>query len=63
MTQLVVIDQVLVAQRDPEHPLPDQPCHRVLDQFGRAVIAEAAGKPLDQADLPVSRAQQHRPGL
>ena len=63
MTQLVVIDQVLVAQRNPEHPLPDHPRHRVLDQFGRAVIAEAAGKPLDQPDLPVGGAQQNRPGL
>ena len=63
MTQLVVIDQVLIAQRNPEYPLPDHPRHRVLDQFGRAVIAEAAGKPLDQPDLPVGGAEQRRPGL
>ena len=58
-----MIHQVFVAQRNPEHALPDHPRHRVLDQFGRAVIAEAAGKPLDQLDLPVGGAQQHRPAL
>ena len=63
ITQLVVIDQVLVAQRNPEHPLPDHPRHRVLDQLGHAVIGEAAGEALDQPDLPVGGTQQHRPGL
>ena len=35
----------------------------VLDQIGHTVIAKAAGKPLDQPDLPVGGAQQQRPGL
>ena len=33
VAQLVVVDQILVAQRDPEHPLPHQTRHRVLDQI------------------------------
>ena len=63
MAQLVVVDQVLVAQRDPEHPLTHQSRHRVFDQLGRTVISEAAGKALDQADLPIGGAKQYRPGL
>ena len=35
----------------------------MLDQLGRAVIGEAAGKPLDQPDRPVGGAQQQRPGI
>ena len=63
MAQLVVVDQILVAQRDPEHSLAHQPGYRMLDQFHRAMIGEAAGKPFDQPDLPVGGAEQHRPGL
>ena len=47
VAQLIVVDQILVAQCDPEHALPDQTRHRVFDQIGRAVIGEAAGKALD----------------
>jgi len=53
MAQLIVVDQILVAQRDPEYPLTDQARHRVLDQIGRAVIGEAPGKPRHQPDRPV----------
>ena len=63
MAQLVVVDQVLVAQRDPEHPLTHQSPHRVFDQLRRTVIGEAAGKALNQADLPIGGAEQHRSGL
>ncbi len=63
MAQLIVVDQILVAQRDPEYPLTDQARHRVLDQIGRAVIGEAPGKPRHQPDRPVGGTQQHCPGL
>ena len=63
VAQLVVVDQVFVAQRDAEHPLPDQGRHRVLDQIRHPAVLEAAGKPLDQPGRPVGRTQQHRPGL
>ena len=63
MAQLVVVDQVLVAQRDAEDPLPDQGRHRVLDQLRPRGVGEAAGKPLDQPDRPVGRAQQQRTGI
>jgi hypothetical protein len=61
--QRVVVDQVLVAQRNPHHPLTHQTRHLVHHQFGRAMIGEAAGKALDQPDLLIGGAEQHRPGL
>jgi len=61
--QLVVVDQVLVAQRNPQHPLAHQAHHLVHHQLGRAMIGEAAGKALDQSDLPIGGAEQHRSGL
>jgi hypothetical protein len=63
VAQLVVVDQVLVTQCNPEHPLTHQTRHLVYHQIGRTVIGEAAGKTLDQSDLPIGRAKQHRPGL
>ena len=63
VAQLIVVDQILVAQRDPEHPLTNHARHRVLDQIGRAVIGEAAGKPRHQPDRPFGGTQQHCPGL
>ena len=58
-----MVDQVLVAQRHPEHPLTHQARHCVLDQLGRPVIGETAGKALDQPDLLIGGAEQHRAGL
>src|SRR5215469_4669398 len=63
MAQLVVIDQVLVAQGYPKHPLTDQAPYAVLDQIGITVIGEAVGKPLDQPDLLIGGAEQHCPGF
>lgn len=63
MAQLVVIDQVLVAQRNARHSLTHQARHRVFDQIGRPVIGEAVGKALDQPNMPVGRAEQHRTGF
>ena len=63
VAQLVVVDQILVAQRNPNHPLPDQARYRVLDQLRRAVVPEAVGKPRDQPDRPVGGAEQQRPGI
>jgi hypothetical protein len=63
VAQLVVVDQVLVTQRNPEHPLTHQARHLVDHQVGRTVIGKAAGKALDQSDLPIGGAKQYRPGL
>ena len=61
--QLVVIVEVLVAERDPEHPLTDQGRYLMLDQLRSATIDEARGKAIDQPDRPVGRSQQQRPGV
>ena len=63
VAQLVVIDHVLVAQRNAENALPDQRRYRVLDQLLRPAVAEASGKPRDQADRPVGCAQQQTAGV
>lgn len=60
---MVVIDQVLVAERDADHALHDQGGDVVLDQVRTARIGEAADEALDQPDRPVCAAQQQRPGI
>ena len=60
VVQLVVVDQVLVAQRDPEHPLAHQHRHVVHNPIRRAAVRETPREPLHQTDRPVRRAQQQR---
>lgn len=58
-----MIDQVLVAQGKPKHPLTDQAPYGVLDQISITVIGEAVGKPLDQPEMLIGGAEQHCAGL
>ena len=58
MPELVVVDQILLAQRDAEHALRQQCLDRMLNQIGRTPIGKASRKPPDQADRPVGRAEQ-----
>ena len=58
MPQLVVVIEVLIAERNPEHPLADQGGHRVLDQILTAMIAKAGGKSIHQIDRAIGRAEQ-----
>src|SRR5260370_12056896 len=51
---------ILVAKRDPEHPLPHQRLDAMLDQFLAAAIMEAGGKPFGQSNDPVRLPQQQR---
>jgi len=60
---MVVVDQVFVAQGNPEYPLTHQTRHLVNHQIGITVIGKAAGKALDQPDLLIGSAKQHRPGF
>jgi hypothetical protein len=57
VTQFVVIVDVLVAQRNPKHPLTHQGLNAVLDQFLAATIVEASCKPFDQSNRLVRRPQ------
>lgn len=61
--QLVVVDQVLVTQRDGEHPLSDQRRQCVLDQLGSLRVTKTTGQLLDQADRSIDRPQQQRTGV
>ena len=58
--QLVVIDRILVAQRQAQHPLPYQRFHRVLDQIRIAPVIETTREALDQPKATIQpREQQH----
>ena len=59
--QLLMIVEVLVAQRQPVDALREHLGNRVLDQSGVAPVAETARQPLQQVDLAVCLAQQQRP--
>jgi len=61
--QLVVVNQILVAERDPEDALADQRGDRVLDPLRVAGIGEAGGEAPDQADRPIGGAEQQRAGI
>ena len=61
--QVVMVDQVLVAERDAEHALADQRRQLVRDPAGIAAVGEAGGEAVDEPDRPVGRAEQQRPGV
>ena len=61
MPKLVVVVEVFVTQRKPEHALPDQGAHFVLDQMRLPAIAKARGEPINQPDRSVCCPQQQAP--
>jgi hypothetical protein len=63
VAQFVMIEQILITQRQREDPLPDQSGERVLDQLRRPMVAKAPGKALDQPDRPVGRTEQQGAGV
>jgi hypothetical protein len=63
VAQLVMIVEILVAERQREHPLADKRCHAVLDQLRPAPVLKARGEPLDEPDRPICRAEQQRAGI
>ncbi len=60
VAQLVVVDEVLVAQREAADALHQQGLDGVLDELLTAPVGEAPRQPLDQADRPVRGPQQQR---
>ncbi len=60
VAQRIMVDHVLVAERDPEHPLADQRGQVVHDAPRRPTVLEAGCEPLHQADRLVRRPQQQR---
>src|SRR5208282_247062 len=51
----------LITERQAEHPLPDQSLERMHGEERAAMIAEARGKSIDEADRLVRLAQQQSP--
>ena len=58
LAQIIVVVQVFVAQRQAIHPLGHQIPHTVFDALGVAVIGEASGQAVQQADTLIHLAQQ-----
>ena len=58
VAQPVVVDQVLVAERDAEHPLPDQRRDVVDHPLRSPAVAEAGREALHEPDRPVGRPEQ-----
>ncbi len=63
VAQLVVIQQVLVAQRNGKHALAHQGRNIVHNTIRSAAIRKARRKPVHQTDRPVRRPQQQRAGV
>jgi hypothetical protein len=52
LPQCIVVIEIFIAQRQPEHALRDQIQQRVLDLVGLAVVGEASGEaPYDSGSL------------
>jgi hypothetical protein len=60
LAQLVMIVEVLVAQRQAEDALPHQRLDPMLDISSVAPIGEARGKPAHQPETPIHLPQQQR---
>ena len=58
--QLLVVVEVFIAQRQPIDALRQHLGQWMLDQQGRAAVAEAARQPAQQVDLAVRLPQQQR---
>ena len=63
MAQLVVVDQILVTQRDAEHTLPNQRRNLMLDQVLATSVMEATRKPRHQSDRSIGPSQKQRSGI
>jgi hypothetical protein len=63
VAQLIVVDQVLVAERDAEHALCHHRLDRVLDLRLRAVVKKTRREPRRQVDRPIGRAEQQPAGI
>jgi hypothetical protein len=60
MAQLVVVDEILVTQRDAADALHEHRLDGVLYQLRRAAVGEAPRQPSHQADRPIRGAEQQR---
>ena len=61
VAQLIMVDQILVAERDAEHPLRHHGLDRVLDLRLGAAVGKTGREPPDQADRPIGRRRAAAP--
>jgi hypothetical protein len=61
--QLVVVDEILIAERDAKHPLRHHRLDAVLNLALGPSIIKAGSEPLGQTDRPIGRAQQQPAGV
>ena len=60
VAQLVVVVEILVAERNPEYPLAHQRRDLMLDQFWAPLVVKARRKPIHHSDRAIRRAQKQR---
>jgi len=53
-----MVVEVFIAECDPEHPLPNERAHAVLDEIPRPSVLKADGEPIDEADSAIRRSQK-----
>ena len=63
MAQLVVVVEVLIAERNREHPLTHQRHDLVLDQLRAPLVVKARRKPIHHSDRTIRRSQQQRSSI
>ena len=63
MAQIVVVDEVLVPERQAEDALPHQAPHPMGDEGRMAPIAKARCEPVNEPDGPIRRAEKQSPGV
>ncbi len=63
VAQLVMVIEILIAERDPEHPLTQQGRDLMFDQLLAPCVVKAGGKPLRQFDRMIRRPQKQRAGI
>jgi hypothetical protein len=51
--QVIVVDQILVAERKAEYPLADQRRDLMLDELLQAEVLKARGEPMHQTNRPI----------
>jgi hypothetical protein len=61
--QVVVVDQVLVPERQAEDALPHQAPHPMGDEGWMTTIAKARGEPVDEPDRLICRAKKKSTGI
>ena len=60
VAQFVVVVEILIAERDREHPLADQCRDLMLDQFRAPLVVKARRKPIHHPNRTIRGSQQQR---